>query len=199
MITVVCVKVGTKYGPEYVNTLQSMVARHLTIPHRFLCITDDPEGLECETVEPEEESEGWWTKLTLFRKDPYGIEGKLLFFDLDVVIVDDIDPLATFDSDFAIIDDWHVPTYNSSVILLRAGSQTQVWDNYIADPIKARRFAPGGDQHHITLHAKADLWPKGWCMSYRTHCQSAPTGKIVVFHGNPNPHMCGGWVEGLWR
>ena len=194
MITVVCVKVGTKYGPEYVNTLQSMVERYLKIPHRFLCITDDPTGIFCACLPPEEEGEGWWTKLTLFRENPYGIKGKLLFFDLDVVIVDDIDPLATFDSDFAIIRDWNANhLYNSSVFLLKTGSQTQVWETY------NRQTRNGGDQDHITLHSKADIWPTEWVRSYKKECMDEPKGKVVVFHGNPNPHMCGGWVEEQWR
>ena len=45
MATILCMKWGKKYGPEYVNRLHSMVSRHLTIPHRFVCLTDDKTGL----------------------------------------------------------------------------------------------------------------------------------------------------------
>lgn len=43
---VVCMKWGTVYGPEYVNILHHMVQRNLTGPYRFICLTDNPAGLE---------------------------------------------------------------------------------------------------------------------------------------------------------
>lgn len=197
---VVCVKTGDKYGPEYVNVLQSMVERHLTLPHQFICITDDPTGVYCKTLEPEGENNGWWTKLTLFHDKCYGFSGKLLYFDLDVVIVDSINELAEFDSEFAIIQDWNVPkTYNSSCFLLEVGSRTDVWTKYSEDPVAARNF-PGGDQSHITKYAKADLWPEDWFRSYKGHCLQAPSGKVVVFHGRPNPgELPNTWVAEQWR
>ena len=38
-------KWGTKFGPEYVNRLYKMVEKNLTIPHRFVCFTDNTDGL----------------------------------------------------------------------------------------------------------------------------------------------------------
>ena len=42
---VLCMKWGTKYGPEYVNRLYAMVARHLQGPFRFVCLTDNSMGV----------------------------------------------------------------------------------------------------------------------------------------------------------
>ena len=42
---VICIKWGTKFGPEYVNKLYKMVEKNLKIPHRFVCFTDNTEGL----------------------------------------------------------------------------------------------------------------------------------------------------------
>ena len=39
---VACVQTGSKYGPADVFRLQSMVAKHLPIPHRFVILTDAP-------------------------------------------------------------------------------------------------------------------------------------------------------------
>ena len=36
-----CVFYGTKYKVEYVQNLYNMVQRNLTIPHNFVCFTDD--------------------------------------------------------------------------------------------------------------------------------------------------------------
>lgn len=41
---VICIKWGDKFGSEYVNSLYKMVEKKLTIPHRFVCFTDNPEG-----------------------------------------------------------------------------------------------------------------------------------------------------------
>ncbi len=43
-VNVVCMKWGTMYDGPYVNNLFSMVQRHLTIPHRFVCFTDNNSG-----------------------------------------------------------------------------------------------------------------------------------------------------------
>ena len=76
MATILCMKWGTKYGPEYVNRLHSMVRRHLTIPHRFVCLTDNRDGLHAEietfpipSLElPAGAPERGWTKLVSFSR-----------------------------------------------------------------------------------------------------------------------------------
>ncbi len=45
-VNIICIKWGTKYGPDYVNKLRSMVQRHLKRPHRFVCLTDDTNGID---------------------------------------------------------------------------------------------------------------------------------------------------------
>ncbi|MEX1168146.1 MAG: glycosyltransferase, partial [Hydrogenophaga sp.] len=46
MVNVLCIKWGKKYGPDYVNKLHNMVARHLHRPFRFVCLTDDNAGID---------------------------------------------------------------------------------------------------------------------------------------------------------
>ena len=45
---ILCMKWGTKYGPEYVNRLYGMVRRHLKGDFRFVCLTDRSEGIRAE-------------------------------------------------------------------------------------------------------------------------------------------------------
>ena len=45
---VLCMKWGTKYGPEYINRLYAMVRRHLQGDFRFVCLTDNTDGLRAE-------------------------------------------------------------------------------------------------------------------------------------------------------
>ena len=45
-INVLCVRFGNKYGQEYVVKLRNMVERHLNVPYKFWCLTDDPAPLQ---------------------------------------------------------------------------------------------------------------------------------------------------------
>ena len=43
--TVACIKWGALFGPEYVNRLYSGVRRNMSAPVRFLCMTENAQGL----------------------------------------------------------------------------------------------------------------------------------------------------------
>src|SRR6218665_324802 len=45
---ILCMKWGTKSGPEYVNRLYAMVRRHLRGEFGFVCLTDDGAGIRSE-------------------------------------------------------------------------------------------------------------------------------------------------------
>ena len=97
---VACVRIGTKYKTEYVFKLQAMVKRHMTVPHRFVCLTDRPKelpGIETVLVKG---LPGWWGKLWLFNSE--WRNERVLYFDLDTVICDNIDDLAQLDKPFYI-------------------------------------------------------------------------------------------------
>ena len=47
-VNIICMKWGTKYSPDYVNTLYSMVNRHMIRPFRFVCLTDNNDGFVSE-------------------------------------------------------------------------------------------------------------------------------------------------------
>ena len=110
-INVLCMKWGTKYSPEYVNTLYSMVNRNLLRSFRFICLTDDPSGLneKIETFPIPELSinlsgpERGWNKLSVFTKPLYDIEGKVLCLDLDLIITGSLDELFDQPGDVLII------------------------------------------------------------------------------------------------
>ena len=94
-ITVLCVKFGTKYGPNYVERLRNMVSRHMTVPYEFACLTDDPKpiaGVRTILQRSAGYIKPWWHKVHMF--DPsLDIQGRILYLDLDVVICNNIDKL----------------------------------------------------------------------------------------------------------
>lgn len=189
-----CVKVGTKYGPEYVARLRDGIARHCSIPHEFVCYTDDVvEGVDCEPVPAL--LPGWWAKLGLFK-----LREPLVYFDLDVVMVGDPAPLASI-KEFTSIKDWWMPMLNSSVMVL-TGQEGHVFDFFNPHRDISRMWA--GDQQWITERVPhARHFPAEWFPSYKANgCQQRfPSGAIaVIFHGNPKPaDIDQGWVPAMWR
>ena len=210
---VLCMKWGTKYGPEYVNRLYGMVRRHLTGDLRFVCLTDRSEGIvtevQCLPIPPLDLPAGiperGWTKLTTFAADLHGLRGTALFLDLDVVIVDDITPFFEVSGDFLIIHDWKRPwrvTGNSSVYRFRLGAHADLLSHF-REHVNEVRAQVRNEQAYLSeyLHQQGKLayWPKGWCCSFKYHClprwplnhwrvPSIPQGtRIVVFHGEINP------------
>jgi beta-1,4-mannosyl-glycoprotein beta-1,4-N-acetylglucosaminyltransferase len=92
-ITIVTVlKSGPEWQPEYVYRLRDAVARNLSIPHRFVCISDV--DLDCETLpllplDPAVPGAwGVWYKTQMFRP-ANGLWGPCLYIDLDTLIRDD--------------------------------------------------------------------------------------------------------------
>ena len=195
---IVAVHWGTKYPLEYVNKLNSMVKRHSNA--ELLCLSDTPEGKDCEVMMLEKGFEGWWNKIQLF--NPNFLKGeRFLYLDLDVVITDDISSILERTEKFVTIKDWIYNTYNSSAMLMTGGEHGHVYDLFVKDKEKAMASCPQGDQQWITNYVAADLFHDGDFASFRmSACESEPKGRIVVFHGKPDPHeVKGTWVQKEWR
>jgi hypothetical protein len=214
MLTVACVRTGTKYGPEYVWRLQKMVSRHLTEPHQFICFTDDPAALRgIQTIDIGRASPGWFGKMELFAhqaKNPL----RMLYFDLDTVIAGSLKPLSLFDSEFGICGNFSRAAgntewpcrYGSCVMAMAPG-----FGGHIAEAwrLKAGRLMQKagryGDQMVIEwLHPAAttlqDAMPRGFFLGYRDITSERPAGcAVVVFAGNSKPHNCDEqWIKNEW-
>lgn len=193
---VVCIKAGPKYGPEYVNRLWAGVQRFLSRSHRFVCLTDNRGGLrqEIETLPLELGGLiGWWHKVALF-KPPGGLEdSRLIFLDLDTVIVDNIDFLLDYQGPFGVLRDFYRPNgYGSAVMSIAPGYQRGIWEKFAEHPkLWMAEFA--GDQDFIRMCVNgADLWQDlypGKIVSYKVHCQNGipHDARITCFHGEPKP------------
>ena len=223
-VNVICMKWGTKYGANDVNVLYSMVKRHLKMPHRFICLTDNIEGLEqgieCfdmpPIVVPKEKDISPWRKLGMFSKTIGDLEGKSLFLDLDLVILDDIDCFFTFSNKFTIIENWTQKGQgvgNSSVYCFTIGRHADVL-NYYNNNIEEVTNKYSNEQVYLSKKiGDIDYWPDSWCKSFKRHCMPGyiiryfktpvrpPSVKIVVFHGNPKPEdaIKGGFFGSIWK
>ena len=219
---IVCVKWGTAYGPEYVNRLYAMARRNLTGDLRLYCLTDDPAGIRPEVtclplpelgVPHPERTHGKWRKMVLWGREVCGIEGVVLFIDLDSVIVGDITPYFTHGDPDAVYlaRNWARPMSGlgqTSVFRFRIGSNPQILENFRANPqATADRFH--FEQHYVTHSVTGGIrfWPEAWTRHFRLHCLRGvflryflparlPQGaRIITFPGGPNPDAV---AEGRW-
>lgn len=205
MITVACVEWGDylKRGREYVEKLRASVARHLAQPYRFVCLTEDParhRGVECQTIPCRKKDGlvGWWAKIYLF--SPHRFEGRILYLDLDSVIVGSLDALAAAKGILHLKDwGWTRNDYGSGVMVWDAGEHAEIWSRYTPQvPFDYR-----GDQDWMTALGGWPALPKGLAVSYRYESKSGPPAgaRVVAMHGSPKPHElpAGHWAHQHWR
>jgi hypothetical protein len=139
-----------KFEAEHVNTLRNMVIRHYPESHRFICITDDPKGLNdgIEVVPMwgdhaniQNPTGGGrpscYRRMKLFDpaiKDLVG--GRFVMLDLDCVITGDMRPLWNRKEDVVL---WRSPSrewpYNGAMMMMDAGARPHVWESF--DPVKS--------------------------------------------------------------
>ena len=174
MKSFVCVCTGNKYGTKYVDILYNMVSRHAH-DFKFFVITDVRKDWRAEinqiVVEPVYNT--WWNKIHMFRDD-IGLEGRVLFMDLDVVIFRNIDHLWDFEGDaFVIIQDFNrcrIPNYhvrNSSVMKFNAGQEVHVWNEFKQNPQKVISKYRGDQDYMTAKYREGPIWPRNWIMSYK--------------------------------
>lgn len=160
-LTVACVLVRGHVGftPDYAIRLRNMASRALPA-HRFVCLTDQPEslpGMETIRITPPAGVYAWWAKVELFNPVHDALQcGRILYMDLDVLIVDRLQPIVDFTSGFAIVPDAApnfigkgglkvVKRYNSSVMCWEGGAHNDLYVDWRPDV--ARRL--WGDQDWI--------------------------------------------------
>jgi hypothetical protein len=233
MLNFACVYYGDKYSKpatapwSYIQNLYNMVKRNLTIPHRFICFTDNViihkrKEFKHSDIEfrkfKRHDFEGWFNKLQLFSPQSE-LEGDTLYMDLDIVIMKNIDCFGTIgeSKNFVGMNDFN-PTsglFNSSIMRFNNQYHNIIWEEYIK---KRGDFTKmHGDQEIISSiikdHKDTISFPDEWTQSYkwlnrkgeRYHIdkmtyEQDPNAKVCVFHGNPNPHeSTQEWVKSLWK
>lgn len=206
MINVVCLNWNNYLGRGalYVDRLRTMVNRNLTIPYKFIVITE--RDLPAQRT-------GWFNKLWL----PGMFTGDVLYLDLDVVITKNIDHLVSLaqcdrrrvwmrdDFSYSIVNprtdlDDEFKRYlggpgtcNSSVMLWSGRKTIKFSDEFLAQV--------HGDQNALTALLWPDrigLLPNDSIKSFKYH--PGEVAPIMVFHGAPKMHeVCESWVDEHWR
>ena len=218
-LTVVCVKWGTKYDSEYVLKLFRGIRRHLRLDHTFVCFTDDDTGLrDVNEVVVRNLSEigwsGWWNKATLFSKRAK-LSGRVIYVDLDTVLVSSLNALASFRGLFATLgtDDFknegRSGGLNSSVMLWNASSSEMIeiferLERCSPAVMKkcVHRFDHWLEMNLTNVPRLQSLFP-GLFVEYAQHC--TPSGypakaAVINFPLEPKPHSVKmlSWMKKHW-
>ena len=181
-INIVCMKWGTKFGPQYVNRLYKMVEKNLTLKHRFICFTDDATGIDAGVeIMPlpqvifEDGPERGWRKLGILSSSLGDLKGQALFLDLDILILRNIDDFFKVDGEFLIIKDWDFKNYigNSSVFRFDIGKHADVLKYFEENRFQIRKQFRNEQAYLSYAMMKKGIlkyWDKKWCVSFKRHC-----------------------------
>lgn len=208
VLTVACVETGNylRRGVDYVTRLHAGVTRHLNEPHVFRLFTDELrwhwpllQRTGIEITEIPKDPPGWWSKIRLFAPEAFRPGDRVLYLDLDTVIVGDLGPLARASGLLHLGRwGWTKNDYGSGVMAWRHGEHAEVFERFTRHVPRRLR----GDQDWMTELGGWDALPDGICASYRYHCKNGPPAgvSVVCFHGTPKPHeFPTGWIADAWR
>lgn len=212
----------SQFTAEHVNTLRDMVRRNLRVAHDFVCITDDPRGID-EDIHiiklwnnpaphyGDKDKPNCFYRLRAFSEEMKDLIGeRFMWLDLDVVITGDITPLVTDPAKFKIwcVDGERMPC-NGSLVLMEAGARADIWKKFNpndVDPRRGYRQLGGGivgsDQGWIAQNLRASdefFSQKDGVYSFRCHLlpdkgRLPPKSKLIFFHGVHHP-----WDEKLQK
>jgi len=211
---IMCINWGIRYGVPYINRLYAIVARHITPPFRFVCYTDVTDGVRAEVITKDlppmpgfmpKHTKGKWPKSRLWAPRLDGLDGTVLFLDLDVAITGSLDPFFEFGDpeDVILARNAAKPLHKlgqTSIYRMPVGKLAPLQEAFAADPqgIADRyRF----EQHFVTKAAPGGVkfWPKSWVRHFRIECaRTFPLNfvlpprlprdaRVVIFAGHPNP------------
>lgn len=230
---VVCIKWGTVYDADDVNKLYNMVQKNTSYNINFYCFTDNSEELNekiiakplptLDTILEYQHKYAYEKEAALCDDNLGGLKGqRVVFFDLDVLIISNIDALFTYPKDnlFYIINDWNSKgnligqaTCYSWVV----GTLGYIKEYYENNPKEVVDKFYNASQEYLSSKViekfgALHFWPDEWFCSFRFHCmpkfgpmrhfiapsvpKDMPDLKVINFHGYPKPKEA---VKGIWK
>jgi hypothetical protein len=221
-LTVACVfvKGPYPYTPEYVIRLERMVRKYLDRPFRFVCFTDQPEAFrDIETItitsvlRGDPEAIGYWNKLQLFNP-AHNLIGRVMFLDLDVLVVSDLSPIADYPAPFALVTDELarekprndvntvgkaiIRQFNASAMVWYAGLQRDLYEKWT--PAVTKRLQSDQDWY-AERYPNATGMPVEWFPRIsRVQPPWPADAKVVLVKTPKNLKACEKWpwFEAMW-
>lgn len=216
-----CLIHSNGYEWRYVDVLYNMLTRHLSRPVNLHVYTEESRTVPAPYIKHslidwgiQGPKKSWWYKIQLFNKQHH--QGPLLYFDLDTVIVKNIDWLPQLSQRhfWAIRDFKHLwrPTHqgiNSSVMFWDTEKFDWIWQGFMQNTIAQTILRYPGDQDYLSEiipQTQRRYFAEDWVKSWRWQCLDGGynfknkkwnipgTGTVIpantsilIFHGNPKP------------
>jgi hypothetical protein len=193
-----------------------MIARHLSLPHKFYCITDETVGFDSDVVVlSTPESARWaaelksaendgrfpssYRRLWAFSEEAIALGDRILNLDIDCVVTSALDQLLDNDADFVGWEPsskWgHPNRIGGGTWLLKTGTRTFVWDNF--SPEEAKRVRDlgyrGSDQAWLSYCLKNEMRWRNHGIYQRQDMMASgwralpKDARIVHFNGTHKP------------
>jgi len=223
VIDCACLIHDVQYQWDYVDKLYNSLCRNLTPTVRMHVYTEKhrivPGHMIHHPLQEWENIRGpkrsWWYKIQLFDRRQHA--GPLLYFDLDTVIVGNIDWIWQLPTDrFWAVQDFKYlfrpsrSTINSSVMWFDPARWDHVYREFDPSDVVQKRNRWHGDQDYIqekmppgqvgyfdTEFVKSWRWELqdgGYDFRFRKHKNPGagtslpPQTSVLIFHGSPKPH-----------
>jgi len=209
--TIICIKWGERYGPEFVNRLYSSIIKHTKRPTQLICFTDSISGINkkiiCKPLPtiniPNNLSLTPWRKLSLWQDTLLNEKNDILFLDLDLVITGNLDRFFDYKPGYyCVIENWTQLGQNignTSCFKLPLSKYNYIFENFQKKPNQIfEKYRV--EQIYISKEIdKQYFWPSDWCKSFKQNLlpiwplriwqpAKLPTNtSIVVFTGKPDP------------
>ena len=200
-INLITIKWGNKFAAEYPNLIHRMAKRHMPCEFNSYCMTDNGKGLDKDIIPVEctekwlwddvvnncQGQKQWWfwdaIKMSLFAPRLCGIEGKILFSDLDNLFLGDLSRVVQTKPPAIIGTDWnpkwHVPmhggnyfltmSFNASLIYVdnTAPITNQIWEHFLKHYKAAKGSLYSSDAYLWRCHRdKINTYPEGTVYSH---------------------------------
>lgn len=188
------------FDPSWADKLYRGINRFCD-DFEFVCLVDDDYDFkeDIRAVPFENDFRNMFCLLEALRGDYGG--GHRLFMGLDTIITGDIDHIAEFRPDFAMIRDPYFPRRASGVMSFSVEKGQEIYEKFQADVNKNRFQMMNCVSDMIWLDGNVpvaetailqDEFPNQ-ILSYKVDIrdQNGPTAdaRIVYFHGDPKPHQ----------
>lgn len=201
--TIVTMKWGEAYSSHEVNVLFRAVTAHTSKYLDFLCLTDNPDGLDPEINTRRIPfsglngmPDGWmnrkgvWPKVCLFHPDLISEFEQVFFLDIDMVIVGNIDPfLADPGNELVMMsggkrwirqDERFAPVPASGVLSFKPRFHVEIFEQFAVNPLATMaRFST--EQEFVGYTAgKIGYFPLIWIESFKYHLRRYPVVDMFV-------------------
>ena len=215
-------------GEEYVLNLFEGIKKHLPkgLSYQFVLFTDRtsinglPENIVVRSLKVPDSLKWNLKKVFMFSKES-GLEGPTICFDLDSLILGDLNPLLKLVYNLKNKPGNYIITCEDAYSLGRAGGsivgflpspelEKVLWEPILVDRKSIEISTRGSERFYYRQKSKNGklhilFWEKlipGKVFSYKRDCGNGePKGVSVIrFHGLPRPHQVDrSWVKQIWK